>query len=77
MMLQRLVVPGRSQVYRQLSVLVLGSGVSYATTTTTLCEDKKGILDLPKDKQGNIEWNKFWDDIAMAAGQKVSGFRSF
>jgi hypothetical protein len=84
-MLQRLVVPTRGQAYRQVALLVVGTGIGYGTTSpssTALCEDKKGILDtvLPKDKDGNIEWSKgvtqfaqtpFWDDLAKAAGQQV------
>jgi hypothetical protein len=87
MMLQRLVVPTRSQAYRQAALLVVGTGIGYGTTSpssTALCEDKKGILDtlLSKNKDGQIDWSKsvtqfaqtpFWDDIAKTAGHQVRG----
>ena len=71
----------RTQAYRQIGLMIAGTGVSYGTSPA-LCEDKKGILDaiLPKNKNGEVEWGKvtsqvtdgaYWDDIMKAVGDKV------
>lgn len=80
-----LVVPvTRSQAYRQLGWMVLGTGVTYGTTTSpVLCEEKKSIMDtiLPKNSEGTIQWGKsasqvtdgiFWDKLLQAVGDQVS-----
>ena len=53
----------------------IASSLLVPTASVALCEDKdKGFLDgiVKKDKDGNIDFTAFWDEIAKASGDKVS-----
>jgi hypothetical protein len=58
----------------QLSLLVLGFSTS-ALSEPARCEDKKGIFDIQKNKDGSIDWGKSVSQIpdlfAASAGSQV------